>query len=565
MQFRTLVLVSALLPFLSTGYASIVEHVDDLPTQEFDFVVIGGGTAGNVIANRLTENPAVNVLVLEAGGFDENDLNTKVPGFFGRDMGSPLDWNFTANLGLATDNRMGTVARGFVLGGSSAISGMVYTRGSSDDWDRYADLTGDSGWSWDSIQQYIKKNENFTQPSDFHNISGQFDPTVHGFDGISSVTLASYVHKFDNLVIQSSLLRDAEIPFKLDPNDGNNIGLSWGQATILNGERSSSATSYLALQFRKRSNLHILLHAHVTRILRTEDDHETTFSGVEFTQDAGATFQVINATKEIIVSGGAIGSPNILLNSGIGDAETLTNLGILSTLDLPSVGQNYTDQGIVDYIWIVNSTDPNDFLSQDESVREGQLEQWEQNKTGPLADGALVTGCFFRLPDNASIFETVEDPSAGPNSAHIEMVFTSSNVGFPPEAVGNVTNFILVSPNILTPTSLINLNLLSSEFDVFALREGVKAVQRLLATTPFQGFILQSTTNATTDEEIDQFVRETIIAGLHPVGSAAMSQKGADWGVVDPDLKLKGARGVRVVDASVLARRLFGIFLESEN
>ncbi|KAF5374242.1 hypothetical protein D9758_004722 [Tetrapyrgos nigripes] len=413
MQFCTLVLVSALLPFLSTGYTSIVEHVDNLPTQEFDFVVIGSGTAGNVITNHLTENPAVNVLVLEAGGFD---LNTKVPGFFGRDMGSPLDWNFTANLGLATENRMGTVVRGFVLGGSSAISSMVYTRRSDDDWDHYADLTGDSGWSWDSIQQYIKKNETFTQPSDFHNISGQFDPTVHGFDGISSVTLTSYVHKFDDLVIQSSLLPDAEIPFKLNPNDGNNIGLSWGQAMILNGERSSSATSYLALQFRKRSNLHILLHAHVTRILRMEDDHETAFSGVEFTQDAGATFQVINATKEIIVSGGAIGSLNILYNSSIGDAETLTNLGILSTLDLPSVGQNYTDQGIVDYIWIVNSTDPNDFLSQDESVREGQLEQWEQNKTGPLADGALVTGCFFRLPDNASIFETVKDPSAGPNS-----------------------------------------------------------------------------------------------------------------------------------------------------
>ncbi|KAF5353063.1 hypothetical protein D9758_008769 [Tetrapyrgos nigripes] len=567
MQFRTLVLVSAFLSFLSTGYASIVEHVDDLPTQEFDFVVIGGGTAGNVIANRLTENPAVNVLVLEAGGFDENDLNTKVPGFFARNMGSLLDWNFTANLGPATDNRTGTVARGFVLGGSSAINGMVYTRGSSDDWDRYADLTDDSGWSWDSIQQYIKKNEQFTQPSDFHNVSGQFDPAVHGFDGINSVTLASYVHKFDDLAIQSSLLPDAEIAFKLDPNDGNNIGLSWGQSTILNGERSSSATSYLAPQFRKRPNLHILLHAHVTRILQTEDDCETSFSGVEFTQDAGATFQVVNATKEIVVSGGAIGSPNVLLNSGIGDAETLTNLGIPSTLDLPSVGQNYTDQALVPYIWIVNSTDPNDFLSQDEFVREGQLEQWRENRTGPLADGPGVTLCFFRLPDNASIFETVEDPSAGPNTSHIEMVFTSSNVGFLPAAVGNMTNFILASPNILTPASrgfltinssnpldrpVINLNLLSSEFDVFAMREGVKTVQRLLATTPFQGFILQPTTNATTDEEIDQLVRETISAGLHPVGSAAMSPKGADWGVVDPDLKLKGAKGVRVVDASVL-------------
>ncbi|KAF5350395.1 hypothetical protein D9758_012436 [Tetrapyrgos nigripes] len=122
MQFCTLVLVSALLPFLSTGYASIVEHVDDLPTQEFDFVVIGSQHVG-------------------IGSCDKNDLNTKVPSFFGQDMGSPLDWNFTANLGLAMDNCMGTVVRGFVLGGSSAISGIVYTRGSSNDWDCYADLT----------------------------------------------------------------------------------------------------------------------------------------------------------------------------------------------------------------------------------------------------------------------------------------------------------------------------------------------------------------------------------------------------------------------------------------
>ncbi|KAF5351358.1 hypothetical protein D9758_008076 [Tetrapyrgos nigripes] len=525
-------------------YATIIEHIDELSIRIFDFVVIGGGTAGNVVANRLTENPDVNVLLLEAGGYDEDDLLTRVPAFNLRTMGSRLDWNFTANLGPG--NRTGPVSRGFVLGGSSAINGMVYTRGTSEDWDRYANLTGDPGWSWDSIQQYIRKNERFTLPTGHHNISGQFDPAVHGFDGINSVTLYSYLRQFDDLAIQSSMLPGAEFPFKLDPNAGTQFGMSWSQSTILNGERSSSATSYLAPHFRARRNLHILLHAHVTRILQQDGDQATSFSGVEFTQDAG-------------------GSPNILLNSGIGDASTLSDLGITSVLHLPSVGQNYTEQGLIILPWFVNSTNPNEFTSQNATIRQELMKQWLKHKTGPMADGSQITVCYFRLPDNASIFETVEDPAAGPNTAHVELGFVATNIGS--LTVPDPSNIILASSSLLTPVSrgfltinssnlldrpVINLNLLSSEFDLVALREGIKAIQRLLKAAPFEGFILQPTTNATTDEEIEEFIRDNVVAGLHPVGSASMSPKGADWGVVDPDLKLKDAKGVRIVDASVL-------------
>ncbi|THU97770.1 alcohol oxidase [Dendrothele bispora CBS 962.96] len=557
-------LLLALLCLPSLCLAKIIEHAGDLNTQSFDFVVIGGGAAGNVIANRLTENADVSVLLLEAGGFDEDDLLVNVPGFFFNTMGSRLDWNYTAQIGQ--NNRTGPLTRGFVLGGSTAINGMVYTRGTSEDWDRYADLTGDSGWSWDSVQPYIRKNERFTPPADNHNTSGQFDPAVHGFNGINSVTLFGFLHHLDELIIETSQIPETEFPFNLDQNSGHQLGIGWSQSTIFNGTRSSSAASYLAPPFRQRPNLHILLHAYVTRILPATTNQSHSFSGVEFTQDAGETLQVVTATKEVILSAGTIASPQILLNSGIGDSESLSELGISPLLHLPSVGQNLTEQALLAYIWVVNSTDPRDFAGPNATALTAEyLEQWKETRTGPLVNGGLTTNCFLRLPDNASIFESFEDPSAGPNTARIEVVFSSSDIGM--FTVPTPDNFIGASPNLLTPASrgfltlntsnlldhpLINLNLLSSEFDMFAMREGVRSVRRLMEAPPFQGFILQSTINATTDEELDEYIRENVVAGLHPVGTASMSPKGADWGVVDPDLKLKGAEGIRVVDASVL-------------
>ncbi|THU97771.1 pyranose dehydrogenase [Dendrothele bispora CBS 962.96] len=507
--------------------AKIVEHVRDLDTQSFDFVVIGGGAAGNVIANRLTENADVSVLLLEAGGFDEDDLLVIVPAFSFNTMGSRLDWNYTAQIGQ--NNRTGSFSRGFVLGGSTAIS-MQTLPETPDGLGRAYSLT----------------LERFTPPADNHNTSGQFDPAVHGFNGINSVSLSGFLHRFNELIIETGRMPETEFPFNLDPNSGHQLGIRWSQSTIFNGTRSSSAASYLAPPFRQRPNLHILLHAHVTRILPTTTNQSHYFSGVEFTQDAGETLQVVTATKEIILSAGTIGSPQILLSSGIGDSESLSELGISPLLHLPSVGQNLTEQPLLIYAWLVNSTDPRDFAGPNATALTAEyLEQWKETRTGPLVNGALSTICFLRLPDNASIFESFEDPSAVPTP----------------------DNFIGASPNLLTPASrgfltlntsnpldhpLINLNLLSSEFDMFAMREGVRSVRRLMEAPPFQGFILQSTIVATTDEELDEYIRENVVAGLHPVGTASMSPKGADWGVVDPDLKLKGAEGIRVVDASVL-------------
>ncbi|KAF5364408.1 hypothetical protein D9758_010695 [Tetrapyrgos nigripes] len=540
--------------FVALCSSRIIEHIEDLPTRTFDFVVVGGGTAGNVIASRLTENPGISVLVLEAGGSNEGVLLSMVPGFCGRTVQSAIDWNFTAQVGQ--DNRTIEVPRGFILGGSSSINCMAYTRGSSEDWDRYADVTGDPGWSWDNVQPFIRKNEHFTPPVDKHNTTGQFDPAVHSFDGVNSVTLPGFTHHYDELVIQSSKLPGAELPFNLDTNSGNQLGIGWGQSTVLNGQRSSSATSYLGPTVAKRSNLHVLLHAHVTRILKASRS-QSSFTKVELTQNAGETFEIVSATKEIIISAGAIGTPNLLLNSGIGDSESLLEIGIPSTLHLPSVGQNLTEQPAVTLAWNISSPQTN-------STDAEQLEQWMKTpRSGPLVDAPLNTVGFFRLPANASIFTRFRDPSAGPHTAHLEIVFTNDGFGLPGNVVSSAPaivspasrGFVKLNSSNLLDHPMIDLNLLSSEFDLFAMREGLRMIVRFMASPPFEGFLLSSNLNIddeTTDDDLDAVIRSRVGGAAHLVGTASMSPKDADWGVVDPDLKLKGAQGVRIADASVL-------------
>ncbi|KAK7473181.1 hypothetical protein VKT23_001280 [Stygiomarasmius scandens] len=556
-----LYLVLAILPMLCLGVI-----FEDLPRETYDFVIElrVGGTAGNVIANRLSENPSISVLVLEAGGTNE-DIRLKIPALYYQLPGSNVDWNFTARVG--PNNRTSPCNRGFALGGSSSINWMAYTRGSSDDWDRIAALTGDSGWSWDSVQSYIRMNEHFTQPVDHHNTTGEFDPTAHGFDGINSVSLSGFRHQFEELVIQASQVEGAEFPFVLDYNAGDQLGVGWAQSTILNGSRSSSATSYLGPQFIRRPNLDVLLHAHVTRILPTTSNSKS-FHTVEFSQDGGESFQAISAIKEIVLSSGTVGTPQILMNSGIGDSHALSDLGIQPVLHLPSVGQNMTEQPAVVSAWAVEETnDDNDGTIQSNSTLLQELiQRWNENRTGQLVDPPILAFGWFRVPDNSPIFETFEDPSAGPNTAHIEWIIMNTGLTIPPSAN---QKFISISPTLVSPASrgsivlnssnpfdhpIIDLNLISSEFDTFALREGLRNVTRFLSSPVFDGFILSSVLNindTTTDDELDIFIRNTVGGAAHIVGTAGMSPKNASWGVLDPDLKLKGAEGVRVCDASV--------------
>ncbi|ESK84505.1 aryl-alcohol oxidase [Moniliophthora roreri MCA 2997] len=561
-------MVVGLLPLvLAAGVgAAIVERFEDLARKEFDFIVVGGGTAGNVIANRLTENPSWSVLVLEAGGSNQNtplDPLPQIPQFCGALLGSALDWNYTASLGSGAQGRMTLLPRGFVLGGTSSINCMAYTRGSKGDWDRYAQVTGDSGWSWDEVQPYIRKNERFTPPFDNRNVTGEINPRVHGFDGINTVTLSGFQHDLDRWVINASKNVPEELEafkFNLDTNSGFQLGVGYGQSTVKNGSRSSSATSYLADKFIRRPNLHVLLHSHVTRIL-PKNEGSLEFERVEFSQDGGKKLLSVTVKKEIVLSAGTIGSAQILLLSGIGNTTELSSIGVPTIKHLPSVGRNMSEQPIVQSPFRVNTTDTGDTSVQNQVVANEQMKLWLEERRGPLANAPLLDIGWLRVP----VEEGVVDPAGDSKTAHLEVQFINSNV--PPAAQGN---FIIASPTLVSPASRghiklessdpfeypeIDLNLLASPFDVFALREGLRMVHRFMTSPLFDGFVISSALPVSPDapdQELDAYIRSSAGGAAHITGTAAMTAKDAGWGVVNPDLRVKDLKGVRVVDASVL-------------
>ncbi|KAJ7226727.1 pyranose dehydrogenase [Mycena pura] len=553
--------------FIASSLGKVYESVADLPKSlTYDFVIVGGGTAGNVVANRLTENPDFSVLVLEAGVSNEGVLDSIVPfSTFLVGLLEPniFDWNYTTVPQTGLNGRVLPYARAHMLGGCSSHNAMFYTRGTADDFDRYARLTGDAGWSWDN-------NEKFSPPADHHDTKGQFDPTVHSTRGITSVSLSGFQWPiFSHHVIQTTRELPDVFPFNLDMNSGKPLGLGWLQSTIGGGMRSSSATSYLADEFVRRENLHVLLHAQVLDLVNLSNTKgEASFGGVRFLQDSRQF--TAKARKEIILSAGAVGTPNILMHSGIGDRNVLGPLGIRTVLHLPSVGQNITDQPLFSVSWSVNFNQTLDSVNQNETLFNEAFAQWNRSHTGPFVIESATHVAWLRLDSHSSIFENHTDPSAGPHTPHIELGLAPGGGGpVPGGGSAGVPGHVGAGLSVVTPLSrgsitinssnpldppVIDIGLLENDFDIFAMREALKRAQQFFGAPVWRDAIIgptQDLENITTDA-LDEIIRNATIPSLHLVGSAAMSARDATHGVVNPDLLVKGIRGLRVIDASVL-------------
>ncbi|KAJ7653253.1 pyranose dehydrogenase [Mycena polygramma] len=553
------------LTFLVPCFCKVYEDVADLPGLAYDFVIVGGGTAGNVVANRLTENPTFSVLVLEAGVSNEGVIDSIVPGFVEDLLAEPniYDWNYTTLPQPGLNGRNIAIQRAHILGGCSAHNGMIYTRGSAEDYDRFAAVTGDNGWSWNRLLPYFFKNEKWTEPVDHHETRGQFNPAVHSTKGINSVSLAGFQWPIlSQHVIEATKELPDEWPFNLDMNSGKPLGLGWLQSTIGGGERSTSATSYLGPEFIQRENLHVLLHAQVSKLVNSSRiNGKLTFGGVEFAQ--GAFLFTAKAAKEIILSAGSVGTPGVLLHSGIGDEAALTNVGIPTLLDLPSVGRNATDQPLIIVDWFVNSSQTLSSITQNATRFNEAFAQWNRSHTGPFSTQGSTHIAWLRVDDDTLAENNFTDPSPGPHTPHIEVAFglgaslvTSGNaisngmVVLNPISRGSVT----INSSNAFESPIIDVGFLQSDIDIFIARQAVRKLFKFVKAPTWQNYIIGPTVNLEnlSDDALDEFIRNTTTSAAHLVGTAAMSAKNARYGVVNPDLLIKGAAGLRIIDASVL-------------
>ncbi|TFK24009.1 pyranose dehydrogenase [Coprinopsis marcescibilis] len=561
----------ALCAILGTVNAALYQDISHLPRVQFDYIIVGGGTAGSVLGRRLSENSRHQVLLLESGPSNDGVVASQVPYFHPSLSGGTYDWNYTTTPQAGFNDRVLDYPRGHILGGSTTINAMFWTRGTADDYDRWAEVTGDSGWSWKRLFPYMLKIERLVSPADGHNTKGQVDPSVHGTSGNLKISLPGWPLEIGKRVEDTARELGGDFKPILDMNSGKPLGTSWLQCTIGDGERSSAATAYLGRSVLNRPNLHVVVNTRVTRVLPSSargNNYVLSFRTVEIATslEPNGTRVELTARKEVILSAGAVGTPHILLHSGIGDRTALNAQGIRPLVHLPSVGQNLTDHPLTMIVWNANSTTTGDAL-RDPTKQAQAFEQWNSTRRGPLTSIGINQVAWLRLPNDSPIWETHEDPAAGKNTPHIELAIDNS-AGFT-GLTGFFVGMGLAVPTPLSRGSLtlrtsnpfdqpnIDPNLFSSPFDAFAMLQAVRKAREFFNHSTWDGYVLNLAGPYTNeiiddDEKTIAILRDTASHAWHPVGTAAMSRRNVGWGVVDPDLRVKGVTGLRIVDASVM-------------
>ncbi len=508
----------------------------------FDYVIVGAGTAGCVLANRLSADPSVRVLLLEAGPPDRSYKIHVPAGVAAAIADKRFGWGLTTTPQPGAGGRPIFLPRGRVIGGSSSINGMVYFRGHPRDFDDWAWLHGAAGWSYRELLPYFKRSENNEAwpQSPFHGVGGE----------MNVIDIPR-----NNPLVELFLAATDGLQFRRnqDFNGPDPEGFGPRQATIKRGRRVSMATAFLE-PVRGRKNLTVLPDATVTRVL-IESGRAV---GVEL--ETGGERRCIDARREVVLSGGAYGSPQLLLLSGIGDGEALRALGIETARHLPAVGRGLGDHPAA--ALAMRTRSPESYgLSAPALPRDlWNIAEYLLLRKGPLGSNLLEAHGFTRSrpeverPDLQLVFIPAHRNASGfPIPFGHGYGIISINVR--PKSRGAVS---LASPDPRAAPA-IDPNFFGEAEDIETVLRGLRLGRRILAAAPFQRLkaheILPGD-GVQTDEAWLDYIRRTVVSVHHPSGTCAMG--GAPETVVDAALKVRGVEGLRVADASVFPQPVAG-------
>jgi choline dehydrogenase len=508
----------------------------------YDTIIIGAGSAGCVLANRLSEDAKSRVLLLEAGGPDTS-IWLKIPAGTPRLYSDPqVNWRYYTAPEPGLNDRRVYCPRGKTLGGSSAINGLVYMRGAPRDYDLWRQ-NGNAGWSWSEVLPYFRKSENQQRGAD----------DFHGASGELAVSDLVEPHEASRAFVKAG--EAIGLPYNADFNGAAQDGIGFVQYNIKRGMRHSAATAFLQ-PARPRSNLRLETHAHVRRI------------HIENGRATGLTYQQGDAThdvqaREIILAGGAINSPQLLMLSGVGDGAALAEHNIPVVHHLPGVGRNLQDHVYAHYL---SRVDPvfsiNKVILNAASARTAwrllpQVLQYAISRTGILTSAAAQVVAFARSNSE------VETPDLQIQFRPFSMIITKEGKFVAEDHPAVTASVSYIRPRSRGQITLrsadpfdapnIQFNYLTADEDMRAMIEGVRVIRRIFAASPMAEHVVSEATPgaaAQSDADLAAYLRQYAQAMYHPVGSCKM---GSDVNaVVDSRLRVHGIDGLRVIDASIM-------------
>jgi choline dehydrogenase len=502
---------------------------------EFDFLVIGAGSAGCVIANRLSSNPQYKVALIEAGGPDTSPWIHIPVGYF-KTMGNPAtDWCYQTEPDPGLNGRSLNWPRGKVLGGSSSINGLLYVRGQPQDFDHWRQL-GNTGWGWDDVLPHFKRIETWE--------GGETDS--RGGDGPLQVSENKLRRDIVDAWLKAAV-NDGH-PWTNDYNSGNQEGVSNFQMTIKRGLRCSSAAAFLK-PVRNRPNLEVFTHALTERICF--DGNRAT--GITIRR--GDKSLALTARREIILSAGAIGSPQILMLSGIGPADMLKNHGIPVTRNLSGVGRNLQDHLQARPVFKCTSSTINT-ETRNIFQKMGIAAQFALTRSGPMTMAASLGAAFLKThpeketPDIQFHIQPFSADSPG-QGAHPFSAFTASVTQLRPESTGHIT----LKSNRPEDYPAIHPNYLATKTDCDTLVDGIKIARRITGLDPVRPLITEEHAPGPDvadddDTALLDWARNTATTIYHPTGTCKMGED--KMAVVDERLRVHGITGLRVADTSIM-------------